>query len=397
MSIKNKFVFTKNALLKIQVPSISQKKQVYYDAYQPGLALIITYGGTKTFYLYKIIKHKTYIKKIGQFPYMDIDEARQNIHNAIKAINAGDNPFKTVENNQSDITLSDFFFNKYMPEHAKIYTKAKTAHKKELLFKCHFGKFKNYKLNEITRQDIENHHKNIGRQNKPAAANTFLGLISHIYNVAIEWGYADKNPAMKIKPFPTKARDRFLQPNEISNFMNALHNMENDNLKDYVLLLLLTGQRRGNIASLKWSDIDFHNNIMYLSHTKNGDSQHIPLTEQAITLLKSIKEKRFNPNHDWIFPSSKSKSGHIEGADTFWKHLLETAGLKDLHMHDLRRTMASYQAILGSSMNIIGKSLGHRSIQATAVYARLNLSPVRDSMQKATNEIFKLSDGENKD
>ena len=54
--------------------------------------------------------------------------------------------------------------------------------------------------------------------------------------------------------------------------------------------------------------------------------------------------------------------------------------------------MASYQAILGSSMNIIGKSLGHKSIQSTAVYARLNLSPVRDSMQKATNEIFKLSE-----
>lgn len=391
MIIKNKFVFTKNILIKLPIPDKTQKKQIYYDAYQPGLALIITYGGTKTFYMYKIINRKTYIKKIGQFPYVDIDEARQKVYNAIKAINKGDNPFFTENNDKSDITLSDFFFNKYMPEHARIYTNTQTAHKKELLFNCHFDKFRNAKLNEITRQDIESHHKLIGSNNKPAAANTFLGLMSHIFNIAIEWGYINNNPALKIKPFLTKSRDRFLQPCEISNFMNALHNMENDKLRDYVLLLLLTGQRRGNIASLKWSDIDFHNNIMYLAHTKNGESQRIPLTEQAISLLKAIKSKQDMSKQDWIFPSDKSKSGHIEGADGFWQNLLETAGLNNLHMHDLRRTMASYQAILGSSMNIIGKSLGHKSIQATAVYARLNLSPVRDSMQRATNEIFKLS------
>lgn len=395
MTIKNKFVFTNAVLQKLPVPSINQKRQIYYDLYQPGLALLITYGGSRSFYLYKIIKHKTYIKKIGQFPYMTTEEARTKTYSLIKDILDGKQPFNTTNEHQSDILLSDFFFNEYMPKHANIYNLKDTAHKKEQVFNHHFTKFKNKRLNEITRQDIESYHKLIGSKQKPSAANHFLGLMTHIYNIAIEMGFIDKNPALKIKPFPTKSRDRFLQPTEISDFMAALNNMTNDKLKDYVLLLLLTGQRRGNIESLRWSHIDFHNNIMYLPHTKNGDSQHIPLTEQAISLLKSIKIKQTKANPDWIFPSTKSKSGHIEGADVFWQDLLKSAGLKDLHLHDLRRTMASYQAILGSSMNIIGKSLGHKSIQSTAVYARLNLSPVRDSMQKATNEIFKLSDGTN--
>ena len=60
-------------------------------------------------------------------------------------------------------------------------------------------------------------------------------------------------------------------------------------------------------------------------------------------------------------------------------------------MHDLRRTMGSYQAINGTSLNIIGKSLGHKSIQATTIYARLNLNPVRESMHKATDDIFKFA------
>lgn len=392
MTIKNKFVFTKNLLQKLPVPNINQKKQIYYDSYQPGLALVITYGATRAFYLYKTIKHKAYIKKIGQFPYMTVEEARTTVYNIIKDILDGKQPFSSNAAQKSDISLSDFFFNEYLPKHANIYNLKDTAYKKEQVFNHHFTKFRNKQLSEITRQDVESYHKFIGSKQKPSAANHFLGLMTHIYNIAIEMGYIDKNPAIKIKPFPTKSRDRFLQPTEISDFMNALNSMNNDKLKDYVLLLLLTGQRRGNIESLRWSHIDFHNNIMYLPHTKNGDSQHIPLTEQAVILLKSIKDKQNQAKADWIFPSTKSKSGHIEGADVFWQQLLKSAGLKDLHLHDLRRTMASYQAILGSSMNIIGKSLGHKSMQSTAVYARLNLSPVRDSMQKATNEIFKLSE-----
>ena len=68
MTIKNKFVFTKSVLDKLPIPTLEQKKQIYYDSYQPGLALIITYGSSKTFYLYKTIKHKSYIKENRTLP-----------------------------------------------------------------------------------------------------------------------------------------------------------------------------------------------------------------------------------------------------------------------------------------------------------------------------------------
>lgn len=395
MSIKNKFVFTKSVLDKLPIPTQEQKKQIYYDAYQQGLALIITYGSSKTFYLYKTIKHKTYIKKIGHYPYIDIEEARDKVFKIKKAIENNINPFELEKPQKSDTLLSDFFYNEYMPKYAKLRTQYKTYRRKELLFEYHCKQFKNKKLSDITRQEIEDYHRYIGNKQKPCAANSFLNLISHIYNIAIEWNFIDKNPALHIKPYPTKSRDRFLQPNEISDFMTALNNLQNDKMRDFILLLLLTGQRKNNIFRLKWSDIDFHNNIMYLDHTKNHESQRIPLTEQAINLLKSMHNKYFNPKQDWIFPSDRSNSGHIEDADLCWHQLLKSANIKNLHLHDLRRTMASYQAILGSSMNIISKSLGHKSLQSTAVYARLNLSPVRDSMQKATDEIFKLSDKDN--
>jgi integrase len=83
-----------------------------------------------------------------------------------------------------------------------------------------------------------------------------------------------------------------------------------------------------------------------------------------------------------------SKLGHISGERKAWLRILDRAGLENVRIHDLRRTMGSWQARTGASMVIIGKSLGHKSHQATAVYARLDLDPVRQSMETATSAML---------
>jgi integrase len=62
--------------------------------------------------------------------------------------------------------------------------------------------------------------------------------------------------------------------------------------------------------------------------------------------------------------------------------------LSDLRIHDLRRTLGSWQAAGGSSLQIIGKSLGHKLASTTAIYSRLNLDPVRESVGRATDAIL---------
>jgi integrase len=73
----------------------------------------------------------------------------------------------------------------------------------------------------------------------------------------------------------------------------------------------------------------------------------------------------------------------LEEPKAAWKRILDRAGLKNLRIHDLRRTLGSYQAIAGASLVVIGKSLGHKSPQSTAIYARLSNDPVRASMKSA--------------
>lgn len=387
MRVKHKFCFTKAKLQKLPIPA---KRQIYYDAYQSGLALLITYGGSKTFYLYKTINHKTYIIKIGAFDELNIEDARNRVYNMISDIKSGKNQSDDSEQFSKNISLGDFFFNQYRPKHLEQYTSPAYTHGQTLIFNNRLNELKNKPLNQITREDIEKLHIQVGHTNGFYASNRMLALLKHMLNTAIDWGYININPAARIRLYKETARDRFIQPTEMSKFMDVLSNTSNHKLRDYIMLLLLTGQRGCNIRALKWSNIDFYNNILYLPCTKNGEAQRIPLTDQAITLLKQMQSQRISSS-DWIFPSKTSKSGHLENIGGFWYKILSKTGIKNLRMHDLRRTMGSYQAINGTSLNIIGKSLGHKSIQATTIYARLNLNPVRESMQKATDDIFKFA------
>lgn len=383
----NKFVFTKNLLSKLSTPSKEIKKSIFYDVYQPGLALIITYGGAKTFYVYKQINHKNIIAKIGEFPSMEIETARLKTAEIIQQIKDGINPFKEEPEPTKIPTLGEFFYKEYAKTSAKT-AKEQTIRNNLRFFKLHCNEFKNKCLTEITRSELEEKQHFLRKNNGIHVGNGLIKLIRRIYNIAIDKEIINYNPTKSIRFFQTKSRDRFIQPEEMSRFMKVLSESDNHKLRCYISLLLFTGQRSCNIKSLKWSHIDFHNNIMYLPDTKNNESQRIPLTEQAMEILKELKERRTD-KRDWIFLGT-GKSQHLETASAYWNDLLKKANITNLRMHDLRRTMGSYQAIIGSSLNIIGKSLGHKSLEATAIYARLDLKPVRESMQKATDEMYKL-------
>ena len=154
------------------------------------------------------------------------------------------------------------------------------------------------------------------------------------------------------------------------------------------MLSLLTGARRSNVLSMRWQDIDLEEAIWTILETKNGTSQMVPLGTEAIAILS----ERFQTKGSlWVFPSGTSQSGHLEEPKSAWKRILKRADLTDLRLHDLRRTMGSYQAATGANSFIIGKSLNHKTVQATAIYARLNIDPVRESMKKATDAMMNVT------
>jgi integrase len=133
---------------------------------------------------------------------------------------------------------------------------------------------------------------------------------------------------------------------------------------------------------MKWNDLDFDQCLWKIpaSQSKNSEAMTVPLVEQALQILQARKTVTSSV---FVFDSKLSVSGHIEEPKKAWKTLLDKANLADVRLHDLRRTMGSYQTMTGASTIIVGKTLGHKSQTATAVYARMNLDPVRASMEAA--------------
>jgi integrase len=140
---------------------------------------------------------------------------------------------------------------------------------------------------------------------------------------------------------------------------------------------------------MAWENISFEDKTWYMPSdtTKNGESQLLPLVEES---LKALHRRKEQSDSKWVFPSPKSKSGHIEEPKKIWHQILDRAGLKDVRMHDLRRTLGSWMAIGGASSYVIGKTLNHKNSQSTDVYARLNNDPVREFMDKAINSMEKV-------
>lgn len=176
-------------------------------------------------------------------------------------------------------------------------------------------------------------------------------------------------------------------PDELKRFFEALENeATSPEIRNFVYLLLLTGARRANVMSLSWNEVDFSSAVWTIpaSKSKNQESMTIPLVPQAIDILQKRKK---STSSIFVFPGTGT-TGHLVEPKRAWAALVKRSGLSNLHLHDLRRTCGSYQAASGSNQAVISKSLGHKSISTTATYTRLNLDPVRASMERAADAIM---------
>lgn len=391
MIMSDKLNFTKSSIRALSIPK-DKKPVYYYDSKEAGLCLIITYGGAKTFYLSKKIDGKPTRIKLGRFPDITIENARKKAIEQKNLINKGINPALAKKNLLKSLTIQELF-NKFVSEHKTI--KPNTLRVYNAIFNNHFTNIQGKKIIGITKSDVERLHKNIKETVGLHTANRFLSLIKVLYSKATEWSIIQINPTLGVKAFHEQSRDRFLEPTELPLFFKALDEVDNITVKNYIYMSLFTGLRKTNVLSLKWDYINNASNIITITDTKNGETLKLPLNDNIKAILDEMKVYQINSGikSKYIFYSDKSQSGHLEEPKKVWYKILEQANLKNLRLHDLRRTMGSYQAITGTSLHIIGKSLGHKTSKATEIYARMNLDPVKEAMEKATNEMMKYRKG----
>jgi integrase len=107
-----------------------------------------------------------------------------------------------------------------------------------------------------------------------------------------------------------------------------------------------------------------------------------------MAILRTRSEHRNGAG--WVFPAFRG-TGHLSDPRKAWVRILAAAKIDDLHMHDLRRTQGSWQAAMGISLAIIGKSLGHADLKSTQVYSRLQLDPVKEAVGRASGAMIEAA------
>lgn len=444
--MSNRFRFTKTALEKLPAP-VGVARATYYDLDVGKLALRVTAAGTKSFYIVKRVGRDMVWFKLGAFPEMTVEQARKAGEVALGSFAAQENPASVRRAAKGMPTLSEFFI-EYGTRHGQ---KKRAWRDDQQRFRDYLKKpLGGRKLPTITREMIGRILSDMERDDKAGATvNNVRALASALFGKAIEWGYLSTNPVAGIKTRKAVKRDRFLQGHELPRFFSAVADESNTTVRDYFLLALLTGARRANVLAMRWGEIDLKEGIWRIPRTKNGDPQNVTLSAEATQILAARKADAEQTAEyggsasSFVFPGS-GVTGHLVEPKKGWRRIfdrdeltqlalriqkaggtltqpvdlqagipdpesleatltraralatklgidMEGARIPDLRIHDLRRTLGSWQAKTGASLVIIGKSLNHKNHATTAIYARLDLDPVRASVEKATNAMLEAA------
>jgi integrase len=382
---ENKINFTKAALDALPLPASGQRLN-YRDAKTNGLQIRVTSTGVKTFCVFRRLKAGNPERvTLGRYPNMSIEQARKEAARINSLIADGINPNTDVRALKTETTLQELFdeFLKHRRNRRGAYLSEKTKRSYRYDFDLYLSKWGKRQLSIFKDTDFGKLHTEIGKDH-PTTANRVIAMASSLFGYAAERKlFKGVNPAHGIKKFPETKRDRFLQSDELPAFFKSLAEEPNETLRDYFLVSLLTGARRSNVQEMQWKQIHFDRAEWRIPTTKNGEPQTVTLTPEVVEILNA----RQSCDSVWVFPGTGA-TGHLVEPKKAWKRVLERAGIADLRIHDLRRTLGSWQAKTGASLVIVGKSLNHKSPSTTAIYARLDLDPIRASVERATGAML---------
>jgi integrase len=353
----------------------NEKRYIEWKDGGCGLGIRVTPNGRKTFIFMYRFNGRPRMMTLGTYPKTTLADAHQDHANALKLLEKGIDPGeKRVEANQASrkvLTVSQLV-DEYLEKWAKP-RKRSWKQDKGILEKDVLPRWKHRKSRDITRRDVITLLDSIIDRGAPITANKTLAVIRKMFNFAISRDIVEASPCTAI-PAPSKInqRDRILSNKEIKTFWEDLSKANMADMTKLALKLqLITAQRKGEVATIAWDDLDTNSGWWTIpaERSKNNLPHRVPLSEQAIKILDELRE--INPKSEWAFPSPRGKKPITPGciSRALMKNL-DVLGISDFTPHDLRRTAASQMTAMGISRLVVSKILNHVESGITAVYDR---------------------------
>jgi integrase len=370
----------------------------YFDASFPGLALRVTDNGGKSWCAFYRFKGRLRRFTIGRYPAIKPAQARREAQAALERMREGIDPaeekrarrdMRTPETDTFGAVAHD-----YLERHVRQNRRPSTyAEAKRDLEHDALPAWRNRPIASIGRRDVIDLVDRIVARDAAVQANRTLARLRALFNWAIEKDRLAASPVARMKlPTQEQARDRVLSDDELRWFWQACDEVEWP-FGPLFKLLLLTAQRRDEVATMVWSDLDFEKRVWTIPRhkAKNDRAHEVQLSDAAIAVVRSLP----HVGDGLLFTTTgeTSVSGFSKSKRRLDAAMLDTKraaigahkgnAIPGWTLHDLRRTAATGMARLNFPPHVVDKVLNHVSGTIRGVAAVYNRFAYLDERRTA--------------
>jgi len=383
---------TDRTITALPIPSETERQRDYWDDTLRGFGVLVSYGGKRAFVVRYRVGRRLRRLTIGPYPAKSLADARKEARSVIgQAADGGDPAGEKQEHfkGESFRDLAKAYLEMAEKRH-RSWKEEQRIIDKDLLPMLAFRL-----LDDIRRRDVRDLVETIARRrDAPIMANRTLGVLSRMFNYALDREWIEANPAARIpEPGQEQSRDRVLSDDELRELWGALEAIggtsdSTDDSADETIptqklvitpatahafqVQLLTAQRPGEVRLMRWANVDLHKGWLSIPAlvAKNGRPHRVPLTKRVLDILQRRQEQATD---DAIFVfENRPGSGSIAHRGKKAASALCKTLTSQFRAHDLRRTAATRMAEAGVRREHIAKVLNHTDDgpAATRVYDR---------------------------
>ena len=363
----------KTALSGVRVKALVPGTSAYdiRDTTLRSFGVRVLPSGAKRFFVHAQHHGQRVWKIVGDANALTVEDARSRAASILAALRPGADAPDSADTTRFDL-VAEAVFRRYERVWKPQTFYVNCCYLRRQILPTFAGR----QIADITRQDVQRWFASL--RTTPVAADRSLPVLSVILREAELLGYrpAGSNPCRGIRRYRRQGRERFLSDDEIRHLATTLsaHEAEKPLQVAAVRLLLLTGCRKGEIVTLRWSD--YREGHLFLRDSKTG-----PKTVWLSSAAREVLD-RIPRTSTWIFPFRQANQPRNRSwLNRFWHLVRGKAALPDVRLHDLRHTYATFALQRGESVLAIGRLLGHTNPETTLKYTHLTDAAVRQAAE----------------
>lgn len=368
------------------IGGVDNQQCIYWDATLACFGVRVYPSSRRAYVCAYRVQRRKRLGVLGRVEALTLDQARIMALTALAKAAMGQDPKEPSRQRRSSKTVAALC-EAFIEHHAK--TKRLSWKSDESCLRRRIlPRLRHRRAATIASSDLEPIHSEV-RARHPYAANGVLEIVRTMFN----WGKVvglvppdHVDPTKGIVRFPERRRRRYITTVEMPDFIRALEAEDNEYARHGLWLLLLLGLRATELLNAKWSDIDWDTGTLFVGLTKNGEPLLAPLGDAALARLQLIPRI---PNNPYIICGQKL-GRPLTGLGKPLRRVLRRAGLQNIRVHDLRRTVGSWLAQSGASLHLIGDVLNHRDLRTTLGYAYFQTQQRRDALTDYGNKVLSL-------